>query len=80
MMITEQQLIKALHHHGTNITALTANRVMNELMPNPQSGFGVGGVEVWGDEKSIKAVRQWHHDSTAVVPALLSRIQEMQND
>lgn len=73
-MITHDQLAKALERHRIVLSNLQINVLLNDLQPNPQCGFGVGGVQVWGDARSIKAVRQWHHDSDAVVPALRERI------
>jgi len=73
-MITHEQFVKALRAQGVHIHDSQANRAMNELLPNPQSGFGVGGVEVWGDQHSIAEVRRWHHEATATVPALRGRV------
>lgn len=75
-MISHDQFAKALDRHRIVLSNLQINALLNDLLPNPQSGFGVGGVQVWGDSKSIKAVRHWQHDSTAMVPALRQRMDE----
>lgn len=36
--------------------------------PNPLCGFSVDGVFIEGDEKSIKAVREWYHSHTSTLP------------
>jgi hypothetical protein len=69
-MISHDQFAKALERHRIVLSNLQINALLNDLLPNPQSGFSVSGVVIWGDRKSIDAVRTWHHDSTAVVPAL----------
>lgn len=75
-MISHDQFDKALRRQNIVLSPSQINALLNDLLPNPQSGFGVGGVQIWGDNKSIEAVRRWHHDSTAVVPALRHRLQE----
>jgi hypothetical protein len=78
-MISHDQFAKALERQRIVLSNLQINALLNDLLPNPQSGFSCGGVTVWGDEKSIKAVRNWHHDSTAVVPSLRIVIQNERN-
>ena len=73
-MISHDQFRRVLEKHRIVMSNLQINAVLNDLLPNPQSGFGVGGVYVEGDAKSIDEVRKWHHDSTAVVPELRARL------
>jgi hypothetical protein len=69
-VISHDQFAKALKRQRIVMSNLQINALLNDLLPNPQSGFGVGGVQVWGDERSIKTVREWHHAATATVPSL----------
>jgi|GEM_PF-3646332 len=75
-MISHDQFARALARQGIVLSNLQINALLLDLLPNPQSGFSVGGVQVWGDHRSIEAVRAWHHDSTALVPALRDRISQ----
>lgn len=43
---------------------------------NPVCGFGCGGVYLIGNEKSIAALKQWHHDATARLPAITQELIE----
>jgi hypothetical protein len=69
-VISFDDLKKALEKQRIVASSLVISTVLNELQPNPCCGFGVGGVQVWGDQKSIEHVRRWHHDSVETVPAL----------
>ncbi len=73
-MISHDQFAKALERQRIVMSNLQINALLLDLLPNPQAGLSVGGVTVWGDSKSIIAVQTWHHDSTAVVPALRERL------
>lgn len=76
-MIRFDTLARAIRDHiHTSASDAQINRILVDILPNPQSGFSVGGVQVWGDKRSIDAVRAWHHDSTALVPALRWRLDE----
>ncbi len=75
-MISHDQFAGALARQGIVLSNLQINALLLDLLPNPQSGFSVGGVQVWGDKRSIEAIRAWHHDSTVVVPALCERIKQ----
>jgi hypothetical protein len=57
-MISHDQFAKALQRQLIIMSNLQINALLNDLLPNPQSGFGVGGV------------REWHHAATATVPSL----------
>lgn len=76
-MISHDQFAKALERQRIVMSNLQINALLNDLLPNPQSGFGVGGVEVWGDQRSIKTVQEWHHAATARLPAIEQRLQEV---
>lgn len=69
-MINFHQLEKALRRQGIAMSDTQLTKVLNDLQPNPISGFGVGGAQVWGDSKSIDEVKHWHHAHNAVVPSL----------
>lgn len=73
-MISHDQFAKALERQKIALTDRQINLLLLDLLPNPQSGFSVGGVQVWGDSRSIRQVRNWHHDSVGVVPALRSTL------
>lgn len=75
-MITHPQLDAALKRRGIHRSAEEISAILNELQPNPVSGFSCGGVQVWGDSQSIDAVKKWHHEADATVPALRSRLSE----
>ncbi len=69
-MINHDTPRKAFDRQRIVASNLQLAALLNDLFPNPQCGFGVSGFNVWGDKRSIDAVRNWHHDSTAVVPCL----------
>ncbi len=73
-MINHDTMRKALSRQKIAASDVQINNLLNDLYPNPQCGFGVSGFNVFGDNKSIDAVRQWHHDSTGVVPSLRDTI------
>lgn len=73
-MISHDQFAKALERHRIVLSNAQINALLNDLLPNPQSSFSVGGAMLWGDSYSIKQLRKWHWDSTAVVPALRERL------
>lgn len=73
-MISHDQFAKALERQNISLSDRQINLLLLDLFPNPQSGFSVGGVSVWGDSRSIRQVQNWHHDSVAVVPALRSTL------
>ncbi|WOF44331.1 hypothetical protein KNJ79_05210 [Sphingopyxis indica] len=75
-MISHDQFTKALERAHVRATPEQIAQILTDVLPNPQSGFSCGGVTVWGDKRSIDAIRAWHHDSTALVPALRQRISE----
>lgn len=70
-MISFDNFAKALTRHRIVLSNLQIANLLNDLLPNPQSGFGVDGVQVWGDSKSIDHVRRWHHAATVRQPAEL---------
>jgi hypothetical protein len=76
MTISFDQFKKALERERVAMSDAQMSRILNDLLPNPQSGLSVGGVNVWGDAKSIDVVRRWHHDATARLPAIETRWQE----
>jgi len=69
-MISFDDFKKALDRHRVVLSSRQINDILNDLLPNPQCGFSVGGVNVWGDKESIELVRRWQHDSVETVPAL----------
>lgn len=64
-MISFDNARRALDRAGVVMSNLQLNRFLNELLPKPQAGLSVGGVNVWGDQESIRQVRHWN-DSHAV--------------
>jgi hypothetical protein len=44
--------------------------------PNPLCGISTDGINVWGDEASIKRVKDWMHAATGVVPNLRQRLED----
>jgi len=75
-VISHDQLAKALERVYIRATPTQIAQILADLLPNPQCGFSTQGFTVWGDHRSIEAVRAWHHDSTALVPALRDRISQ----
>lgn len=69
-MINFHQLESALRRQGIAMSDTQLTKILNELQPNPVSGFGVGGVQVWGDSNSIDEVRRWMHAAGEETPAL----------
>ena len=65
-MISFDNARKALDRAGITMSNLQLHHFLAELLPNPQCGFGVGGVNVWGDAKSIEQVKRWNHDSSNI--------------
>lgn len=76
-MITHHQLDAALKRRGIHRSADEVSAILNELQPNPVSGFGVNGVMLWGDSFSIKNLRRWYHAATVRLPAIEERLQSL---
>lgn len=60
-MISFDQARKACDRLRITVSNLQLANLLHELLPNPQTGFSCGGVNVWGDPRSIDAVRRWQH-------------------
>lgn len=76
-MISFDQARKALDAAGITMSNLQLHRFLAELLPNPQCGFSVSGVVVYGDRQSIEKVREWNH-SAASIPSWRRQFDGMQ--
>lgn len=66
-MISFDQLRKAMNRVGINADLRQMNELLNDLLPNPQSGFSCDGATVWGDRQSIDKVRDWNHLASTIM-------------
>jgi hypothetical protein len=60
-MISFDQARKAFDRARIVCSDLQLSNFLNDLLPNPQAGFSVGGANLWGDSFSINRVKSWHH-------------------
>ena len=77
----EQQLEKLLEEARLEIIRLKDQRQLYPTAPGEtRAGFSCGGVNLEGRKSDIDAVAQWRHNSVEVLPAVMKRLEALQEE